>query len=224
MPEEIEKYAKETGFFETLDSEEKEMILRLSSIRHYEAGSSIHSRTAECLGMIRMVKGSARTFMISPEGREITLYRMAEGETDVLSASCVISQIRFDTEIVAETDCDVFIIPAVCLKDLKESNPAVRCFIYERLAARFSDTVEVMQNMLFLRIDERIASWLLARIEESGTRQIQTTHEEIARGINSSREVVSRVLKEMDRQGIIQQKRGRILIPDIKKLKETVQR
>ena len=201
-------------FWNDLTDEQQDLLERAHQVRHYDASAIIHARGSECMGMIRLLSGSARTFMLSPEGREITLYRMQAGETDVLSAACVISQIRFDSQIIAETDCELLVIPAIYLADLKQHNETVRGYIYERLAARFSDTVLVMRDMLFTRVDQRIAQYLLS----CDKNDVKITHEEIASRINSSREVVSRVLKDMEKTGMIILKRGRIVIRDRKAL------
>ena len=153
-----------------------------------------------------------RTFMLSEEGREVVLYRMGEGEIDLLSASCVVNQISFETQMVADIDCTLLVIPATCLAEFKRNNLAVRCFIYEKLGERFSDVMKLMQTMLFTRIDKRIAALLREKAEASGTDEIRITHEEIAALINSSREVVSRTLKEMERSGLLSLGRGRITL------------
>ncbi len=203
-------------FWKGLTKKEQEAVLRHAQLRSYEAGSVIHSREQECMGLIKVMEGRVRTFMFSDEGREITLYQMTEGDLDVLSAACVMSQITFETQMVAETDCRIYVIPALILAELKKTNLQVRCFIYERLGERFSDTVTVMQDMLFTRIDHRIAGWLL-RNEVKG--RAAATHEQIAREINSSREVVSRVLKEMEADGLLALSRGSITIRDRHALK-----
>ena len=137
---------------------------------------------------------------------------MGEGEIDLLSASCVVNQISFETQMVADTDCTLLVIPATCLAEFKRNNLAVRCFIYEKLGERFSDVMKLMQTMLFTRIDKRIAALLREKAEASGTDEIRITHEEIAALINSSREVVSRTLKEMERSGLLSLGRGRITL------------
>ena len=103
--------------------------------------------------------------------------------------------------MVAQSDCNVLVIPATCLAGFKQNNLAVRCFIYEKLGERFSDVMKLMQSMLFTRIDKRIAALLLEKSQACGSDEIRITHEEIAAHINSSREVVSRTLKEMERAG-----------------------
>ena len=203
-------------FRKDLTDEEYHAVLTCAQIREYKKGNLIYSPEHECLGLIKVLSGNIRAFMLSEEGREVVLYHVRESDIDLLSASCVINQITFETQMVADSDCRLLIIPAVCLARLKLSNLALRCFIYEKLGERFSDVMKLMQTMLFTRIDKRIASLLL----ESGSDELHITHEAIANAINSSREVVSRTLKEMERKSLIRLGRGRILISDRAGLEE----
>ena len=212
----IELEVKQLPFWNDLTPSEQEMILSCSRIKEYRRGSLIYSPEQECLGLLKLLAGGIRTFMLSEEGREVALYHVRESGIDLLSASCVINQITFDTQMVADSDCKLLILPAVCLVRLKQNNLALRCFIYEKLGERFSDVMKLMQTMLFTRIDKRIAALLL----ESGKDELHITHEGIAGAINSSREVVSRTLKEMERKSLIRLGRGRIIITDRTALEE----
>ena len=197
-------------FRRSLTEEEYRSVLTCARIRQYKKGSLVYSPENECLGLIKVLCGSVRAFMLSEEGREVTLYHIEEGDTDLLSASCVINQITFETQMVADSDCTLLILPAACLARLKQNNLAMRCFIYEKLGERFSDVMKLMQTMLFTRIDRRVAGLLLA----GGSDELRITHGEIAEAINSSREVVSRTLKDMEHQSLIKLGRGRIIITD----------
>ena len=200
-------------------SEIEQKTLRASAqLRSYDAGSIIHSRDQDCLGLIAVLRGEVRTFMLSEEGREITLYRIREGETDVLSASCVVHQITFDTQLIAERDTELLILPAPLLALLKEENIYIRCCIYEKLGERFSDAMHVMQQILFRSIDSRIAQRLLENADENGI--VSTTHEGIAKEINSSREVISRTLKQWEKEGLVQLHRGKVSLLDLSALRD----
>ena len=198
-------------FWEALTSHERDVMLSCAQIRSYKTGELIYSKEQECLGLIRVLSGAVRTFMLSAEGREVRLYRVDAGETDVLSASCVLNSITFETQMVADSDCTLLIVPAVCLSSFKENNLHVRCFLFEKLGRRFSDVMREMQSILFTRLDQRIAQVLLAR-ERRG--DVLITHEQLSGEVNSTREAVSRVLKDMERQELIRLGRGRITLSD----------
>lgn len=207
---EIRKQLSALPFWGALTAHEQETMQSCAQIRSYARDELIYSKEQECLGLIRVLSGSVRTFMLSAEGREVRLYRVDEKDTDVLSASCVMNQITFETQMVADADCTLLIVPAVCLKNFKESNLHVRCFLFEKLGERFSDVMLKMQAILFTRLDQRIAQALLSR----GSTTVRITHEQLAGEINSTREAVSRILKDMERQSLIRLGRGQITLSD----------
>ena len=209
-----QQYLEKLPFWEQLTDSQKDRALRSTQIRSYEAGSVIHAHDHECLGLVMVLSGKVRTFMLSEEGREVTLYQMEAGDTDVLSASCVLSQVTFETMMVADTMCELLVLPAAVLSEFKDQNLAARCYIYERLGSRFSDTMGTMQRVLFMPIDSRIASCLLEISRKEGSDLVRMTHEQIAREINSSREVVSRMVKRFEEEGLVELQRGKIRILD----------
>ena len=121
-------------------------LRRSAFVRHYKKGAFVHSSDNECLGMLLILSGEIRTYLLSDEGREVTLFRLYQGELCVLSASCVISQITFDTRMTAGMDTDILIISANVIAALKEKNLHVRCFLYELATKRFSDVMWAMHK------------------------------------------------------------------------------
>ena len=204
----------ELPFSEYLSGEERGKVMDSVRIRDYPRGSVLYSNSDECLGFIRILSGNVRTTLSSPEGREVTLYRLGAGDSDVLSALCVLRRIAFPTQMLAESDCRVLMIPPSVLSVLKETNPGVKGWIYDRLMDRFSQVMHVMEQILFSRVDQRIARYLLDRYEETGSAVVAITQEHLARGINSAREVVARTLKPMEKEGLLEVGRGRITLRD----------
>ena len=137
----MERTLTQLPFWSSLTEQEQETLRRSAFVRHYEKGAFVHSSDNECLGMLLILSGEIRTYLLSDEGREVTLFRLYPGELCVLSASCVISQITFDTQMTAGMDTDVLIIPAIVIAALKEKNLHVRCFLYELATKRFSDVM-----------------------------------------------------------------------------------
>ena len=140
---EIKKQLSALPFWGALTARERETMQSCAQIRSCRKGELIYSKEQECLGLIRVLSGAVRTFMLSGEGREVRLYRVDETDTDVLSASCVMNQITFETQMVADSDCTLLIVPAVCLKNFKESNLNVRCFLFEKLGEFSVDRLTV---------------------------------------------------------------------------------
>ncbi len=203
-----------------LTEQEKERVRNASTLRRYKKGAFIHSGGNECLGMLLLLEGEIRTCLLSDEGREVTLFRVYPGGLCVLSASCVISQITFDTQITAQQDTAVLIIPAGITASLKERNIHVRCFLYELAAQRFSDVMWSMQQILFKGLDRRLADFLLAEQERTGSDVIPMTHEQIAQHISSAREAVARMLKHFSGDGLVELRRGAVVLRDTDALKK----
>ena len=218
----LHDYLEKLPFYQHLTSEQKEIIESVAYIAHFEKGQIIHDQGSDCLGLIYILNGELRTLMISDEGREITLYRLEKEDIDVLSASCVMNQITFDTQMIAVEECDILVIPAIHMSHWKEENIYVRSYVYELATDRFSDVMWMIQQTLFLRIDQRIAIYLLNKSNKNHSLEIKATQEEIAIEINSAREVVARMIKTMVKEGWLQTKRGSFTILNKKALQNII--
>lgn len=206
-------------FWKLLTDSEKELVQQNAVIRRYKKGTRVYSSERECLGMLFVMQGEMRTYLLSEEGREVTLFRIYPNDLCVLSASCVISQISFDTQMSAQKDTEALIIPPNIVLFLKEKNLSVRCFLYELATKRFSDVMWAMQQILFKRLDQRLALFLMQESQRLGTDTIHMTHEQIAQQISSAREAVARMLKQFSEDGLVELKRGAIRLLDQKGLK-----
>lgn len=208
-------------FWGDLKPEEREELLRYSHAVCYPKGKTIHAGKEDCAGVILMKKGRFRTYMLSDQGREITLYRLYPADVCVLSASCVLEAITFEVFLEAEENTELILIPSSVFRGLAEKNVYVRCFGYELASRRFSEVLWSMQEILFKGIDKRLAGYLLKKADESKSSAVACTHEEIARDIGSAREVVSRMLKYFEAEGLVALSRGRIQILDRRNLEKT---
>ena len=216
----MENVLQKFPFWVNLLDSEKETLQRSATIQHYKKGTLIHNGDKECLGLLLVLSGEIRTFLLSDEGRTVTLFRLDPNDFCVLSATCVISQITFDTQMTAQKDTDVLVIPAYILAALKEQNIYVRCFLYELATERFSDVMWAMQEILFKGLDRRLAGFLLNEAERIHSDTIRMTHEQIARHISSAREAVARMLKSFSEAGLVELKRGAITLRDINGLRQ----
>lgn len=215
----MENILNKLPFWASLTEQEKEILRKSAVIRRYEKGSFIRSSDRDCLGMLFILSGEIRTYILSDEGREITLFRLYPNDLCVLSASCVISQISFDTQMTARQDTEVLIIPPNITALLKEQNISVRCFLYEQATERFSEVMWAMQQILFKGLDQRLAAFLVEECERTNSNTVRMTHEQIARNISSAREAVARMLKQFTQDGLVELKRGEIIIKDTDGLK-----
>lgn len=215
----MESVLERLPFWKLLTDSEKELVQQNAVIRLYKKGTRVYSSERECLGMLFVMQGEMCTYLLSEEGREVTLFRIYPNDLCVLSASCVISQISFDTQMSAQKDTEALIIPPNIVLLLKEKNLSVRCFLYELATKRFSDVMWAMQQILFKRLDQRLALFLMQESQRLGTDTIHMTHEQIAQQISSAREAVARMLKQFSEDGLVELKRGAIRLLDQKGLK-----
>lgn len=207
-------------FWGRLSGEEREQILKSCVAVSYEKGSQIHRSDMGCKGAILVLSGLLRVYILSDEGREVTLFRIHAGESCVLSASCLLDSIQFDVLIEAAEESRTVVIPSGVLHPIMESNPYVGLYMYKQAAERFSDVMWMMQQILFMGVDRRVAIFLWDEMVRRDQPVLRMTHDEIARNIGSAREVVTRVLKYLSEEGAVALKRGRVEIVDKEKLKK----
>ena len=210
----MDKLVSHLPFWSSLSEDEKERVRQRAFVNHYEKGNIINNCNNECLGMLLVLSGEIRTYLLSEEGREVTLFRLYSGDLCVLSATCVISQITFETQMIAQQDTKVLIIPVDVIAALKEKNIYAKCFLYELATKRFSDVMWAMQQILFKGLDRRLAEFLLAEAELTDSNVIHMTHEQIAQHISSAREAVARMFKHFAEDGLVDVKRGAITLLD----------
>lgn len=211
-------YGKMFPFWESLNENDRNYICGSSVLRSYKKGEHLHDGN-ECTGVIIVKSGNLRVYIISDEGKEITLYRLFTGEMCMLSASCVLQSITFDVFVDAEENSECCIISGSAFATVSERQPFVKIFALETALNRFSDVMWVMQQILFMSFDRRLAIFLSDEISKSGTDTVTLTHEQIAKYIGSAREVVSRMLKYFTSEGITEVSRRGIRIIDKKKLR-----
>ena len=209
-------------FWDKLSQDEKEYVSNASFLRRFEKGEFIHSSENECLGMLYVISGEIRTYLLSEEGKEVTLFRLYQGDICVLSTSCVINQITFDTYITAKKKTVVLIIPSNVTALLKEKNLDIKCFLYELAIKRFSDVMWSMQQIMFKSLDKRLAEFLVSESERIGSDTLRITHEQIAQNISSAREAASRMLKTFSEDNLVELKRGEIVIKNLAALKNII--
>ena len=205
---------RQLPFWDDLTTEQQEDIARGAAIQQFPAGSMVHSCGGECLGLFLVQKGRVRAYLLSEEGREVTLFQMGEGDVCTLSASCVMDPIAFDTQMTAQEDCRMLVVNSGVVRRVMEENIYARCFIYEMTTRRFTDVMQSMQQLLFRGVDQRLAVFLLRASEEAGSPEIKITHEQIAQQISSAREVVARMLKRFSTQGLVEVRRGSVRLLD----------
>ena len=207
-------------FINRLDQSDRDLLFRTCSKSTYAPGEIILSKEKECNGLVIVNSGQLRTFFESEDGKEITLYRLLSGDICILTASCVLKNITFEVTLEVEKDSEVTFIPATTWGKLAEKNSFVKEFSMELVNERFSEVMWVMEQMVSKNMGQRIAAFLLEQSTLENSETLSMTHETIAKNLGTAREVISRILKYLENDGLLKLSRGQILLTNVKKLRE----
>ena len=198
-----------------------QQILTQSAIRRsIPKGTMLHSGSTECTGLLLVCSGRLRAFILSDEGREITLYRLFERDICLFSASCMLRSMQFEIMIAAEKDTELFIIPADVYQSVAQQSAPAANFTTEIMAGRFSEVMWLMEQIMWKSFDRRLADFLLKESTLEGTKTLLITHETIANHMGSAREVVTRMLRYFQSEGMVKLTRGAVEITDREALEE----
>ena len=181
-------------------------------------GTLLHSNSEECLGLLLIRSGQLRAYILSDEGREITLYRLFEHDVCLLSTSCVMPDMQFDVMIEAEKDSELWSIPACLYKNLMDESLAVANYSNSLMSSHFSELMWLMEQIMWKSFDKRLAKFLLEECNLEGTTSLKITHEKIANHMGTAREVVTRMLRYFQNEGMVRLTRGTVEILDEKRL------
>lgn len=206
-------------FWGELSPGEKSFVKEKLVERCYSQGQVIHDGE-DCTGLLIIKSGQLRIFILSESGKEITLFRLFDRDVCILSSSCLMRNITFDIQVEAEKNSEILLMPAAVFKQLSDSNPAVKDFNTEIVSARLSDVMWVIEQVVFMSMDRRLANFLLEQAAIEGSNQLSITHETIARNLGSAREVVTRMLKYFQSESMVSLSRGTVTLTDEKKLSE----
>lgn len=206
-------------FWEKISAEDKNYICQNSYVVNYPRGKNIYDGS-KCSGVILVRSGSLRLYMMSDTGKDITLYRLHQDDLCMLSASCLLDSVTFDVFVDAEEDSECYVISGPAFATVSQRNPDIRIFALEAVISRFADVMWVMQQILFMSIDKRLAIFLLDEATRTGSDTILMTHGQIARYMGSAREVISRMLKYFAGEGLVEVSRGGVTILNKNRLRE----
>lgn len=201
-----------------LTSQQQEALSASLTGRTVKKGAILHSGGTGCTGLLLVRSGQLRAFILSREGREVTIYRLFERDICLLSASCVLNSIQFDVTITAERDTECWVIPPDVYKQLMEQSAPVANYTNEIMAARFSEVMWLMEQVMWSSMDKRVAAFLLEEASIEGVDRLSITHEGIANHLGTHREVVTRMLRHFQDEGMVKLSRGAVELTDRGKL------
>jgi CRP/FNR family transcriptional regulator, anaerobic regulatory protein len=195
-----------------LTAAEQQLLAERAQLVALPAQTTIFAPGQPAENFLLLLDGRVRVQQVSAGGREIVLYRVAGGESCIMTTACLLSQDAYNAEGVTETPVTAVAVPRATFDDLMARSAGFRRFVFAHYANRITDLLQVVEEVAFERIDKRLAQRLLALADDEG--QLSATHQELATELGSAREVVSRHLKEFQRRGWLEPARGRIHLAD----------
>ncbi len=219
--EQQQRLTQHFPFLREVTPEFRQIFYKAITFVHVPQGHTIASEGAECAQLALVISGQVRVYKLGASGREITLYRINDGDSCILTASCIMSHAPFPAIAVAETEIEAIMIPAhFATAWMSQSQPWCG-FVFGLVSRRLADVISVLESVAFQRMDVRIASYLINKTQPGIPLNI--THHEIAIELGSSREVISRILKEFEKRHWLEVGRGQLLIRDISPLQTLAQ-
>ena len=201
-----------------LTAAQQSRILDNLSFRQITAGSVIHNGSMDCTGLLLVRSGQLRAYILSEEGREITIYRLFDRDICLFSAPCMLRSAQFDITIEAEKDTGLWVIPAEVYRSIMEDSAPLSNYTNEIMAARFSEVMWLLEQIMWKSMDKRVAAFLLEEASIEGTARLSITHETIANHLGTHREVVTRMLRYLQGEDLVKLSRGTVELLNEKKL------
>ncbi len=192
-------------------AQQNQLLSGLTS-RKAKKGTILHNGSADCTGLLLIKTGQLRAYILSDEGREITIYRLFDRDMCLFSASCILNSIQFEITITAEKDTEFWLIPSELYKNLLTESAPLANYTNELMAARFSDVMWLIEQVLWKSLDKRLAAFLLEEAAIEDSNELKITHEIIANHLGSHREVITRMLRYFQGDGIVKLSRGKITL------------
>ncbi len=206
--------------WDELTGEHQDRIRNSLIRRRIEAGTVIHNGSADCAGLLLVESGRLRAYILSDGGREITLYRLFDRDICLFSASCMLRSLQFDVTIQAEKDTELWVIPTEIYQRIMAQSAPLSNYTNEIMAARFSEVMWLLEQVMWKSMDRRVAGFLLEEAAIEGGNRLSITHEAIANHLGTHREVVTRMLRYLQGEGLVKLSRGAVELLDEKRLEE----
>ena len=204
--------------WDKLDTDQQSRLLDALRFQTVKRGTILHNGSLDCTGLLLVKAGQLRAYILSNEGREITIYRLFDRDMCLFSASCIMRSIQFEVIIQAEKDTELWVIPPEVYQRLMGESATVANYTSELMASRFSEVMWLMEQVMWKSMDKRVAAFLLEEASIEGTDALKITHEAIANHLGSHREVITRMLRYFQSEGMVKLSRGMVTILDAARL------
>lgn len=201
----------------SLPAERLAALLPPQAIMHLPAGAQVFAENQPCQGFPLLLEGSVKVIKLAASGRELMLYRVVPGGSCIISSSCLLGHTEYNARGIAETPLTLAALPVGAFAALMVEHTPFRDFVFHLFADRIGELMQLVEEVAFARLDQRLAKLLLARNETV----LGVTHQQLADELGSVREIVSRLLKGFAEQGLVTLGREQITItnrPGLQKL------
>lgn len=205
-------------FWDKLNIDHKNLILNNSYIHSFKPQKLVKNGSATCEGIYIILDGRMRAYILSPEGKELTMFRLLENDFCIFTASCAMKDINFDIFIESETATNALVIPTSVFQVLSENSLDFSNYINSVMASRLSDVMWLIEQIMFKSLDKRLAGFLIDESLLTNSTTLYITHEKIANHLGTAREVITRMLKYFQAEQLIELKRGKVIIKDLNAL------
>ena len=202
-----------------LTADQQERISSISEFRKFKRGTVLHDGSPECMGMLLVKSGQLRAYLLSDEGREVTICRFFEMDICLFSASCVMPNMQFEVFIEAEKDTELWVIPACLYQNLMDESLVLSNYSHGLIMSHFSEVMWLMEQIMWKSFDKRLATFLLEETAVEGSDTLKLTHEKIANHLGTAREVVTRMLRYFQNEKLVKLTRGSVIVEDVKRLR-----
>lgn len=205
-------------FWESLSEEQKREAENGMTRNICPKKTRLHFGGGECAGVQIIENGRTRVFITSPNGGDITLFRLMDGDVSILSAACMLNGMDVELDMEMETDCVIYTVPKKIYRKWYDENSQVKDYTMEMISEKFSDIMWLFNQYVFSNVASRLAAALLEHRALEKTDMLSITHEMLARDAGTAREVVTRLLKQFQTDGLVKLTRGKVEIVDAKSL------
>lgn len=200
--------------WDKLTAQQRGTLTAAAAVRFAKRGTLLHGGSGDCLGLLVVREGQLRAYILSEEGREITLYRLFQRDICLFSAACAMGSLQLDIALEAEKDTEFFLIPPEVYRSVMEASAPLANYTNTLMAERFSQVMWLMEQVMWHSFDRRLAAFLLEESALEGSARLELTHERIAAHLGTAREVVTRMLRYFQSEGLVRLSRGAVELTD----------
>ena len=209
------EFAQYFPIWDKLTAAQQSLLMDTVTERTIQKGETVHNGAVSCTGVLVIRSGRLRSYILSEDGREVTLYRLFDRDMCLLSASCMLRSIAFEIVVEAEEETALWVIPPETYRTIMEESAPLANYTNEIMASHFSDVMWLVEQILWKSLDKRLAEFLLEEQSICGDTTLKITHEIIGNHLGTAREVITRMLRYFQSEGLVKLTRGTVELTDM---------